>query len=512
MIMSKKNKKRFIDFLYAFILDICILILLLLSFSLKWIGDQYGNIGLDEIIFHMRMPIVGVAENFVNSFVLTIILPSVFFFLFFIVIKRTVYASLRRKSGENNLKKAALFWIIIFLIWSGVLVFVANHQYALFSYIKNQLSQSTLIEEEYVDPQVTEITFPENKRNLILIFIESAETSLMDKPNGGLMDENYIPEMTEIAKNNISFSHSELLEGATVAPRCGWTIAGLLAETCGLPLRLSNTKNLELSNSMGNCSSFMPGATSLGDILEDEGYKNVFLAGSDFKFAGKTLFFSQHGNYEIIDYNEELNRGAITPEDNVFWGFDDELLYEFAKEELTVLGENGQPFNFSLLTTDTHHPDGYVCELCQNEYDVQYGNVWRCASRQINEFLQWIQKQDFYDNTTVVIVGDHCSMNVDFFGDYTCDVHEGQTARKVYNVFINTAVEPEKEQNRCFTTMDLFPTILASMGVTIENDRLGLGTNLFSDKPTLAERFGYKRLWEELNKNSHFYNHVILYP
>ena len=136
MIMSKKNKKCFIDFLYAFILDICILILLLLSFSLKWVGDQYGNIGIDEIIFHMRMPIVGVAENFVNSFILTVILPSVFFFLFFIVIKQTVYAFLRRKGDGNNLKKAALFWIIIFLIWSGVLVFVANHQYALFSYIK----------------------------------------------------------------------------------------------------------------------------------------------------------------------------------------------------------------------------------------------------------------------------------------------------------------------------------------------------------------------------------------
>ena len=35
--------------------------------------------------------------------------------------------------------------------------------------------------------------------------------------------------------------------------------------------------------------------------------------------------------------------------------------------------------------------------------------------------------------------------------------------------------------------MDMFPTTLASLGAVIDGDRLGLGTNLFSDKPTLAE-------------------------
>ena len=96
--------------------------------------------------------------------------------------------------------------------------------------------------------------------------------------------------------------------------------------------------------------------------------------------------------------------------------------------------------------------------------------------------------------------------------DYAYDKHEGDTIRKVYNVFINTEVEPVSEINRKFTTLDMFPTVLASLGAEIGGERLGLGTNLFSDMPTLAERYGYEELFAELNKKSRFYDNNILYP
>jgi phosphoglycerol transferase len=51
----------------------------------------------------------------------------------------------------------------------------------------------------------------------------------------------------------------------------------------------------------------------------------------------------------------------------------------------------------------------------------------------------------------------------------------------------------------------MFPTTLAALGATIEGDRLGLGTNLFSDKETLTEKYGYDKLEEELSKTSDFY-------
>ena len=53
--------------------------------------------------------------------------------------------------------------------------------------------------------------------------------------------------------------------------------------------------------------------------------------------------------------------------------------------------------------------------------------------------------------------------------------------------------------------MDLFPTTLAAMGCTIPGDRLGLGTNLFADTPTLMEELGEETLEKEMTKYSRYY-------
>ena len=57
---------------------------------------------------------------------------------------------------------------------------------------------------------------------------------------------------------------------------------------------------------------------------------------------------------------------------------------------------------------------------------------------------------------------------------------------------------------------DMYPTILASMGVEISGDRLAIGTNLFSDTPTLVERDGIQNVNKELTNRSNFYNENIL--
>ncbi|MNU03741.1 hypothetical protein D3C72_2478700 [compost metagenome] len=56
----------------------------------------------------------------------------------------------------------------------------------------------------------------------------------------------------------------------------------------------------------------------------------------------------------------------------------------------------------------------------------------------------------------------------------------------------------------------MFPTILASLGVDFKGNRLGLGTNLFSDRKTLVEELGLHYVDKELEKNSSFYNSHIL--
>ena len=63
----------------------------------------------------------------------------------------------------------------------------------------------------------------------------------------------------------------------------------------------------------------------------------------------------------------------------------------------------------------------------------------------------------------------------------------------------------------CMNSCCKIKTILASLDIGIEGDRLGLGTNLFSDEPTLPEMLGRENFEKELKLYSKYYfaNFVI---
>ena len=471
-------------------------LLFFLSFCYLWAQSNFGNIGMEEIVFHLNMPLKGTPGDLFLDFFLKVICMTIFFTAI------AVYSLSIIKSFRKNIVQFLGISFVLLFTWFVLLLNAANDTFGLMDYIERKSQASLFIEEHYVNPNDVDIIFPENKRNLICIYVESAETSLQNKSSGGLLNVNLIPEMTKIAHENVSFSESDLFKGACVTPYTSWTMAALVAETSGTPLKLAHHL---MNNTMGQYESFLPGVTSLGELLAEEGYHNYFMVGSDFDFGGRTDYFTQHGNYEIFDYYTAIERGKIPSDYHRWWGFEDKKLYAFAKEELLELATKEQPFNFSMLTVDTHHENGYICDECVNLWDNQYANVWSCASKQLDDFIKWIQQQEFYENTTVVILGDHCSMDADFYENILGD-------RRVYNAFVNSAIEPTYERNRLFTTMDMFPTILAAIGVEIEGERLGLGTNLFSIKKTLSEEFGTDYIFTELQKVSIFYNEELLFP
>ena len=498
----------------------CVLLLLFLTFALIWSLCNYGNISMDEILFHLSISLKGTSRDILLGFLLDVILPTAVAFAFFELLvhapaKRSCRIQSRRLPAlwvqAFPLRASALVGLLGIIGWFCFLVVCADQSFSFFDFVRSQLKTSDFIEQEYVDPRDVSLVFPEQKRNLITLYVESAETSSQDAENGGFFETNYIPEMTRIARENVSFSHSQKLEGAAIAPACGWTIAGLVAQTTGLPLKMANNERWNNDDSdLQGIDWFLSGATSLGDLLKENGYRTVFMAGSDFAFGGRLQYYTQHGQYEILDYLRALKDGVIPPDYYVHWGFEDRHLYSWAKEALTELSRSDQPFHFSMLTVDTHNPAGYLCDLCPDIYPTQFENVLACSSRQLDDFITWCEAQPFFENTSIVITGDHGSMVPGFYQEGIMDRNHGSTNRKVYNAFINSAVEPVQEENRRFTTLDFFPTTLASIGVSIEGERLGLGTNLFSAVPTLAEEYGYQVFFDELNLKSPFFIEHIL--
>lgn len=450
-----------------------------------WFFSTWSRMTVSELLYHLTMPMEGtssdmIVKGIVNSFGPALILTP----LFIMLLKKTSHKHLRR------LLKALPACVLAFTL------IMTSMKLDLLAYLRNRTSDSTFAEENYADPDSVEITFPEEKRNLIYIYLESMEVTFTDEENGGAFEEDIIPELTALAQENEDFSGSDTaLNGGYSMPNTDWTVAAMFAETSGLPLETSLDQN-----EMSTQESFFDGVTCLGDILEHNGYHNTLLIGSNAVFGGRKLYFDTHGSYDIEDYTYAKQQGWIDEDYRVWWGYEDAKLFTFAKNELTRLSESDEPFNLTILTVDTHFEDGYVCDDCEDEYDVQYANVYACSSKRVAEFIDWCKEQDFYENTTIVLSGDHPTMDADF-----CEDVDEDYVRKTYTCYINADAENEApDRRRDFTTFDAFPTTLAALGVEIEGDRLGLGTNLFSDTETLTEQYGIGYMASELEKKSDF--------
>lgn len=473
--------------------------------SAMWYIRKYGDTGFMSIISTFLSPWTGCANSLKSSFILFALLPATgitAILAFLLLYKGKALLTVKEKQiyplPGNWGVWLSLAISIGCLIWAMCSVHFPAYLYDTF------MTESTLYEEEYVDPDNVNITFPEAKRNLIYIYLESMETSYFSEELGGGYSENLIPELYDLANENLNFSHSDAVGGWPRVTHATWTSAAMVCQTSGVPLTVDIGK-IDLSNFRG----YLPGATTLQDILHNAGYYQTLMVGSDASFGGRKEYYIDHGADHVYDLYTAREDGIIPEDYMVWWGFEDHKLFDYAKQELRKIADREQPFAFSLLTVDTHHIDGYDCDLCSHDHSEQYANVLSCSSRQVLNFVNWIREQDFYENTTVIICGDHPSMDQQFFARNIPEDYE----RHVYNCILNAPLEAVNSKNRSFTPMDMFPTTLAAIGCEIEGDRLGLGTNLFSESATLAERMGIDALNREISKNSDYYtDHLISDP
>ena len=491
-----------------------------------WVTSTYDQTTFEQIIFNVIMPLEGVDVDLVSDGVVRVGVPT----LITVIVATLAYLPLvivgNKKGNTRNITLIKIICVVlVFVLFISGLLY-ANKKFGLFSFLKGTVISSRFIENNYVDPETVDLVFPEEKKNLIYIFLESTEATFMGKENGGAFDTDVIPEITKMALdgNNVSFSNTDKLGGAISQAGATWTMGSMFAQSSGLPLKLPTDYN----NKMSISDTFLSYTTCLGDILEDEGYNQAVLMGSNGKFGGRTNYYTIHGEQRIYDLATAKTDGIITKNYiRNYWGLYDKELYTYAKQVLSELSSGDEPFAFTMLTVDTHFSDGYPCLLCaefktdaNGEYVLnsngrytpksylynkdRYSNVYSCASRQVYEFVQWLKTQDFYEDTAIVIAGDHITMDA----DYANGVSDSYIRTPV-NIFINSFAEADETKNRLFSTMDMFPTTLAAMGVEIKGDKLGLGTNLFSDEKTLIEEYGLEYFEAEIAKKSSFYNKML---
>lgn len=483
-----------------------------LSFAFLMAGHciphTWSGVRPEQMIINMISPTEGTELSIYLTGFEYVLLAVGFSILFGILCMKCVRIEIPKAGKAATIlsckAKAVLCFVLsaVMLIGSGCYFSNAISLPVMF---KIFLVPSDFIEKEYVDLRDVQVTFPEKKRNLIYIYLESVENSYLSKELGGYMDVNLMPELTELAYDGNVFSNTSGKFGGPIqVTGTEWSMASKINQMFGIPMKASTN-----FNAYSTPGHFLSGAYGLTDLLHDNGYEQVFWVGAPGKFAGENLMLEQHGNVTDKDYYYALENGLIPPGYKVWWGFEDDKLFAFGKEELLALSQKDQPFHLTLTTIDTHATGGYLPDGAPTPYDDPYSNAIAYNTRRVTEFVRWVQKQPFYENTTIIMIGDHHSMDNVFFGSF-----DKSYLRTTFNLILNPSAsvadtDASRFVNRTYANFDMLPTALAALGCRIEGERAGIGTNLYSTQQTLLEKYGIEYVDGELQKRSDFYNHSL---
>lgn len=488
----------------------CIALFLLILYSqvIPWGVDTFPLSNVEVILFTVFAGVNEGSEEFViSSFISDALCPAFYQFACLVVLLVTLSAFLSKRNtkfffhfwklkliltergfieilghlGKFSLIVVAAYCLVISLVLPGIMTSAPLH--ALFE----KPVDSKLYREYYANPDSIKITIPQQPRNLIVIFLESMETNFV----------RYTPEIDSL------FKQWGFAPGGVNVSGTSWTIAGITGKLCGIPLNMP----MGIDEYHGKLPTYLPHASCLMNVLANQGYEQVYVQGSSGDFTQKRDFWNVHGNVAIhdIEYFKEI--GKIPQDYKVFWGFEDRKLYGFVKEELDSLAVRERPFALYMLTVDTHQPFGYTDELCQEKITDKQGKfpqALRCASMQLSEFLDWASKQPWYVNTVISVMGDHTMEMLS--AKANIPPHE----QLYWTNFILNSTLPLPQKARQYSSFDIFPTLLEAMGFSLESRAMGLGYSLYSNEPTLLERYGKKTLDSLLRERSVQYDYFLM--
>lgn len=439
------------------------------------LADEFTGEGVTEaVLFHILYGLDGVK---LSEFMLYI-LAVVFSILALVASVVLFWRLLVRRKGGGRYKFAEL----VALCGLGFFA-VGLHPAALQSaqIVSEILETSGIALDEELLGSGLKKSKDSPRKNLVYIYVESLE--------GIFLRDDVFPGL---APNLAALERESLhIRGIRQAPLTDWTIAGMVASQCGMPLATFKMDR----NDFSDVGGFMPGATCLGEILQQEGYYSVFMGGADLSFAGKGRFYKEHGFTEVIGKHElEAASQDVLPLSK--WGVYDDTLLDRAYERFKSLADAEQPFALFLLTLDTHPPIGHKTPSCSGQI---YGegksgilNAVKCSDQLVSNFVRKIE-QYAGDDLVVVIASDHLQMRN--------DIHDFLVARDDQrdNLFIVRGAGIEADLiERSATTLDIFPTLLHLLGWDVQG--VALGRNLLDADETLVEKYGKEAFYSSLQK------------
>ncbi|RCV90633.1 sulfatase-like hydrolase/transferase [Billgrantia montanilacus] len=442
-----------------------------------YLSESFGNVDLSAVFFHLQ---AGMADHGgvsrVGAAVIYTLSMAALFVSFLWLLRH-----------DHRWRRIEFFLALLLLASNPLLYGVTQRGAAIVT------DDGAWLDRQYVEPMILDAR--DDPPNLLLIYLESIERTYADRERFG----DAYADLDAIGENGLVY------EGVYQLDNTGWTMAGMIASQCGTPLMPAGLLH---DRQFSPLETVVPGVDCLGDLLSEQGYRLTYMGGASTAFAGKGLFYEEHGFNTVLG-REDLQPRLDDPDYLNNWGLYDDSLYDYTVEEIRRLNDEQGPWGLVNLSLTGHAPRGYPAQRCldrQGEFDgedILYSV--ECSAWLARNLLERLNSEGLLDNTLVVIASDHLTMRVSAWEQLI------QSERDNTFMLLGPGI-PVGRQGREASMVDVFPTILDAMGFTIDWHRAGLGVSLLSNEPTLIEEHGMEfvnarmheenalqqRLWEGL--------------
>ena len=236
-------------------------------------------------------------------------------------------------------------------------------------------------------------------KNIIVIYCESLENGFIDNR----LFPDLMPNLNLLIKSG-KFHHYDNYKKGSSADK---TISALYATQTSYPC-------VFLHNNINDvfCRFENNGVLSIAKVLHKAGYTNRFLSNSQLGFGGTGSLMRALG-YDVLEFKDFNIKGERTT-----WGVHDKVLFDQAKIEFMKLKNTKMPFNLTLLTVDTHFPDGIPDLAMRNMVAEKYKTSEleysiNALDYLIGDFCRFVENEAGHDNTEIIILGDHPIMGTE---------------------------------------------------------------------------------------------------
>lgn len=356
----------------------------------------------------------------------------------------------------------------------------------------------------YVDPALQRFRQSGPAPDLLIVFVESLEEAYADR---SAFEDVLLPDLAALRAQHHRLGELRQITGAS------WTMAGMFATLCGLPLQ---SVGLNTAKSTEFASRFFGGGRCLTDVLQARGWDTAFYGAASLDFAGKGRFLADHGVRHRFGRQQWQSLGLQAPATG--WGLRDSAMLSAAWQHMNRPGLDERPRAHIVLTVDTHGPQGVVDGACRPDLAAQADPApaevmraaLRCSDRAVADLVHRFARQPTGRPKVALVMGDHLSTPHPLSGPL-----EQSAEQRDRNVFHMLARWDAKGQpmaglaplgQRLLTHLDLLPSLAEALGLRWQpqSHRLGLGVSLLSPQslPTQAEQWGLQALDGQLSCTS----------